>query len=211
MNPLRRFDAPFRVLSIVEGAYRTGRRVYHDLTHVAEVLAEYDRVAESVGWRDPREVYFAILFHDAIYVAGAHDNETRSADLARETLAGTSDTSGVDVARVATLIQKTALHGKLARADVDRDEALFLDCDMAILGAAPARFLAYDAAIAEEYAAIPPEIYIAGRRAFLERLLASERIFLSDFFHELLDARARDNLRNALTGRRDASRAPRGA
>jgi predicted metal-dependent HD superfamily phosphohydrolase len=70
---------------------------------------------------------------------------------------------------------------------------------MAILGSAPERFDAYERAIAVEYAAVPPAAYRAGRAAFLERMLASERVFLSDHFHGLLDAAARANLRRALS------------
>jgi predicted metal-dependent HD superfamily phosphohydrolase len=196
LSSLRRFAVDDALLALVARAYATPDRAYHGLDHVEEVLVEFDRVASLVGWTQPLEVYLAILFHDAIYVPGAHDNEQRSAELARATIP--RFLPDADVARVATLIEKTAVHGKLGPRDVDRDEALFLDCDMAILGAAPARFDDYDAAIAKEYSAIPRELYTRGRRAFLERLLESERIFLSDFMHERLDAAARANLRRAL-------------
>jgi predicted metal-dependent HD superfamily phosphohydrolase len=194
------------IVATLEQAYGTAGRAYHTLDHVAEVATEFEHVAAAVGWDRPKEVYLAILFHDAVYVPGASDNESKSAELARRHTARL----GVDVERIAALIEKTAVHGKLTPADVDRDEALFLDCDMAILGAAPERFDDYDDAIAEEYSAIPREAYAAGRRAFLERLLSRPRIFLSDHMHARLDAAARANLRRALTGRRDLSRAPRG-
>ena len=54
-------------------AYREPHRRYHDGNHVAEVLGWYDRVADDVGWRQPVEVYLAIVFHDAIYQPGATD------------------------------------------------------------------------------------------------------------------------------------------
>jgi predicted metal-dependent HD superfamily phosphohydrolase len=155
------------------------------------VVRCYDSVPH---WQHPDEVYLAILFHDAIYVAGAKDNEARSAELAREAIARYA--LAVDVARVEELILLTARHGTLSPSDVDEEAALFLDCDMAILGSDS--FARYDAQIAEEYSAIPRELYLAGRRRFLEKLLTVERIYLSDHFHALLDARARENLRDAL-------------
>lgn len=160
--------------------------------HVAAVLACYDTVADELGWDQPAEVYVAIVFHDAIYVPGARDNEAKSAAWARR--------SGlpVDLERVAALIDLTARHGALAPADVDRDAALFLDCDMSILGARPEVFDAYDEGIAREYADVPAEAYRAGRRAFLTRLASEPRIFLSDYFHARLDAAARANLARAL-------------
>ncbi|HUJ63767.1 MAG TPA: hypothetical protein VLX92_34945 [Kofleriaceae bacterium] len=183
---------PAPLVRALEAAYGEPHRAYHTAAHVAEVLAEYDRVADELGWHQPAEVYVAIAFHDAIYVPGARDNEARSAAWARS--------AGLPVSgeRVAQLIELTARHGALAPGDVDRDAALLLDCDMAILGAAPAAFDAYDAAIAREYAAVPPEAYRAGRKAFLAGLLARPRIFLSDAFHARLDAAARGNLARAV-------------
>lgn len=167
-------------------AYGEPHRMYHNVTHIAELLRHFDEVT----WRQPAEVYVAIVFHDAIYLPGAKDNEARSAAWARR--AGLP----VDGDRVAELILATARHGAIDHAG--GDDALFLDCDMAILGAPPAEFDAYDAAIALEYRHVPPAAYAAGRRAFLAQLLAKPRIFLSDFFHLRLDAAARQNLARRL-------------
>ncbi|HTR52746.1 MAG TPA: hypothetical protein VMJ10_18655 [Kofleriaceae bacterium] len=189
-------SAPFRLpdelARELETSYSEPRRAYHSMAHVAEVLRWYDEVAESIGWEQPGEVYAAIVFHDAVYTPGERDNEARSAAWARR-----ADLP-VDRARVAALIELTARHGALAPGDVDRDAALFLDCDMAIIGAGVDEFDSYDAAIAREYANIPLETYRAGRRAFLAGLAARQRIFLSDYFHTRLDAAARANLRRAL-------------
>jgi len=170
--------------------YGEAHRAYHDASHIAEVLHWYDVVTEEVGWKDPVDVYHAVLFHDVIYDPAAKDNEARSAELARQR--GVSD-------RAAELILLTARHGHLAPADVDSDAALFLDADTAILGGSRLDFDAYDAAIAREYSHLPPDVYAAGRRAFLANMLARPRLFLSDFFHTRLDALARANLRRVLS------------
>jgi predicted metal-dependent HD superfamily phosphohydrolase len=73
---------------------------------------------------------------------------------------------------------------------------------MAILGAAPYRYDAYEKGIAEEYSALPAEVFAAGRRAFLGRLIEGDRLFLSGSFHQLLDGPARNNLQRALTAQR---------
>jgi predicted metal-dependent HD superfamily phosphohydrolase len=105
----------------------------------------------------------------------------------------------VDVSRIEQLILLTARHGTLAASDVDPEAALFLDCDMAILGAPAEVFDAYDRGIAEEYAGhVPGFLFRLNRRRFLKHLLRSPRIFLSDFFHQRLDAAARANLRRRL-------------
>ncbi|TMN19895.1 hypothetical protein [Pseudoxanthomonas sp. X-1] len=181
----------------LEQAYATPPRAYHSIDHVQEVLRQVDVVAQGPGWRQPREVQLAALYHDAIYVAGRGDNEARSAQLARAHLAQWPQ-PGVDMVRVADLIELTARHGGLSPGDVDAEAALFLDCDMAILGAAPEVFDAYDRGIASEYAGVVPGfIFRRKRRQFLKDLLQRERIYLSEFFHARLDAAARANLRRA--------------
>src|SRR5436190_6446236 len=129
----------------LEAAYAQPPRAYHSFAHVGEVLAQYDAVASGPGWMQPDEVFLAILYHDAVYEAGRRDNEARSAALAREAIARWLPGQGIDAARVAHLVEATARHGALSPETVDREAALFLDCDMAILGAEPARFDAYDA------------------------------------------------------------------
>lgn len=175
--------------------YAEPPRAYHHLGHVVEVLGWFDWAAARGAWSRPGEVTAAILFHDAIYVAGAGDNEARSAELARQALGEHAELAGLDAARVAELIELTARHGKLSPGDVDDEAARFLDCDLAILAAPRPRYLRYGAEIAREYRAIPAAAYRAGRAAFVGGLLARPRIFLSELFHRELDGAARDNLR----------------
>lgn len=191
----------------LEAAYATPPRAYHNFSHVREVLHHYDAVAVGPGWRQPVEVRLAVLYHDAIYEAGRGDNEARSADLAVEHIARWLPDAGVDADRVAELIRLTARHGGFTSADFAGDAAddamQFLDCDMAILGAGPAAFDAYDRGIAAEYRGhVPAWVFKLNRRRFLKALLGRERIFLSDFFHHRLDAQARINLRRAVTEKR---------
>ena len=186
-------------------AYASPPRAYHHFGHVEDVLAHYRTVAEGPGWHQPREVGLAVLYHDAIYVPGRSDNEAESARLAIEHIARWWPHAGIDSARVSDLILLTARHGALDATDfgddaVAEDTRRFLDCDMAILGAEPQAFAEYDRAIAEEYRAVPRWLYRIKRRRFFRKLLASERIYLSDFFGDRFEARARDNLQAALAG-----------
>jgi predicted metal-dependent HD superfamily phosphohydrolase len=172
-------------------------RVYHGVAHLDDVLARFAEVAANgPGWVRPDEVRAALLFHDAVYVPGAKDNEARSATLARAALA--RELPGLDAPYVAALIELTARHGHLAATTVSPEEALFLDCDMAVLGADADSFDAYDRGVAAEYEHLPRELYAAGRRAFLSGLLAAPRIFLSPFWRERRERRARENLERAL-------------
>ena len=183
--PLR---LPLPVVAALEAAYAEPHRAYHTAAHIAEVLRWFDTVADEVGWRDPASVYVAILFHDAVYEPRSTENEAHSAMLALE-LVGASP-------RVQELILLTKRHGEAI--ETDADAAHFLDCDMAILGSPPDEFAAYDAAIGVEYSGIPREQYRVGRAAFLAGLLGADRIFLTPFFHDRLDAAARTNIAAAL-------------
>ncbi|MBX3162595.1 MAG: hypothetical protein KF773_41925 [Deltaproteobacteria bacterium] len=170
-------------------AYGEPHRAYHTAAHIAEVLRWFDVVADEAGWDDPLAAYQAILFHDVVYDATRGDNEARSAEIAARV--------GGAGARACELILLTAKHGSL-EAVADRDTAHFLDADTAILGAPPADFDAYDAAIRVEYRHVPDDLYRAGRGAFLAKMRARPRIFFSELFHARLDARARENLDRAI-------------
>ncbi len=181
--------APEPVVRELTARYGEPHRAYHNATHIAEVLCHFDDVWDAIGWEAPRSVFDAVLFHDAIYDPLAKDNEARSAELAATF--GASE-------RTRSLILLTARHGALSPTDVDRDAASFLDCDTAILGAAPDAFDAYDAAVRREYAAVPEDAYRAGRAKFLRTMLERPRIFLGDLFHDRYDAAARTNLARTL-------------
>ncbi len=192
------------MLSALEAAYVSPPRAYHHFGHVQEVLHRFAEVTAGPGWTQPVEVYLAVLYHDAVYAAGKKDNEARSAELATVEIARWLPALGVDTLRVAELIHLTARHGQFSPADFSDDGfALdarhFLDSDMAILGAEPAVFDVYDQGIAEEYRGhVPGFIFRLNRKRFLKGLLARERIYLSDWFHQRYDAQARDNLARAV-------------
>ena len=195
-------ELPAEAFAELEKSYATPPRAYHNFAHVREVLKHYFEAGEGAGWDRPVEPYLAVLYHDAVYEAGRGDNEARSAEWALDRIAHWLPGRDVDAARVAELIDLTARHGRLRAGEVDRDAALFLDCDMAILGAEPAVFDAYDRGIAAEYRHVPGWLFKLNRRRFLKALLEKERIFLSDFFHARYDAQARANLRRAINTKR---------
>ncbi|NOT89468.1 MAG: hypothetical protein HOP03_14985 [Lysobacter sp.] len=186
----------------LRAAYAEPARAYHHFGHVREVLALYREIDTGPGWHRPNEIWLAVLYHDAVYIPGRSDNEAASARLAIEHLERWPQ-AGIDPQRVAGLILLTARHGSLRVEDAGtgeggEDARHFLDCDMAILGASPEAFAAYDRAIAEEYCAVPRWLYRIKRRQFFKRLSVSDTIFLSDFFRDRFEAQARRNLQASL-------------
>lgn len=174
-------------------------RAYHHFGHAQAVLQHCAEVAAGPGWQQPAEAQLAALYHDAIYVPGRSDNEARSAELAGRAISQWLPDAGIDIAAVATLITLTARHGNLVPSQVSADQALFLDCDMAILAAPWEVFCAYDRGIASEYRGVVPGwLFAWRRRAFLKALHKRSRIFLSAWGHARWDAGARANLSRRL-------------
>jgi predicted metal-dependent HD superfamily phosphohydrolase len=180
---------------LVEG-YSAPDRYYHDLRHVEALLALMREHLASLA--DPIDVEAAIWFHDAIYDTRRNDNEQRSADLARERLAPLASAEQVD--RIVAMILATTNH-MLPRGLSEReggDCALFLDMDLAILGAPASEFAAYEQAVRREYGWVPEPTWIAGRRRVLEGFLARPSIYASPRFRVSHETTARHNIVQAL-------------
>jgi predicted metal-dependent HD superfamily phosphohydrolase len=164
-------------------------RHYHTLVHLEACLAGLD--AHRALAADPAAVEAALWFHDAVYDPRASDNEVRSAALAATVLRA-ARVSGETIARIENLILATRAHQ--AEADGDPDTALLLDLDLAILGAPPAAYQAYAAAIRREYAWVPEADYRRKRAAILARFLQGPRLYLTAPFFARHETAARANL-----------------
>lgn len=163
-------------------AWSTGRG-YHDLRHLAEVLA----ALHDLGAGDDIPLLLAAWFHDAIYDGGP-DAEERSAQLAEQRLAGVE---GVDAGEVARLVRLTVDHRP---APGDRRGELLVDADLHILAADPERYAAYVAGVRQEYAAVPDPDFRAGRAAVLSALLSKPHLFHTDAARHRWEQPARKNL-----------------
>jgi predicted metal-dependent HD superfamily phosphohydrolase len=166
-------------------------RHYHTLQHLRECLDQFGAVRELA--EHPGEVALALWFHDVFYEPRRDDNELRSADWARASLADAG--AAIEVAdRVHALIMQT----RHKCAPQGADAQLLVDIDLAILGASPQRFDESDMQVRAEYAHVPQAGYCQGRRAILQGFLARPRLYSTDYFHSRLEQRARENLRRAL-------------
>ena len=187
------FTALANRLNALRTRYAEPHRAYHTQRHIDAMLAGLHELGPAIA--NPAMVELAIWYHDAIYDPAARDNEPRSADLLQTDLAGLA--APLLLAQADRLVRATADHQRpqnLPAAEAE-DLALFLDLDMAILGASPADFAAYEQGIAAEYLPVHgPAAYHAGRKTFLNDLRARPRIFLTDRFHAQLDAPTRQNL-----------------
>jgi predicted metal-dependent HD superfamily phosphohydrolase len=166
-------------------------RRYHTLHHLRECLTTFDEVRDQA--QRPGEIDLALWFHDAFDDPLRQDNEERSAQWARDAVleAGLPQ----DVAdRVYALVMATRHEGT----PEDPDARLLVDVDLASLGADAKRFDDDDLQIRAEYAHVPEPEYRVGRRRVLGNFLARPRLYSTDYFHDALEDRARDNLRRAI-------------
>jgi predicted metal-dependent HD superfamily phosphohydrolase len=171
-------------------AYTAPDRHYHNLEHLGEMFRVAGRLAAHT--RDPLAVQLAVWFHDAVYDPRAKDNEGRSAALAGEELVALG-VPAATVGAVQRLVLATAhlLGEELPAAP---DAAVIIDADLAILGAADARYRRYAADVRREYGFVPDADYRAGRAAVLRQFLARPRIYHHDVLFEEGEPRARENM-----------------
>ena len=179
--------------------YQRPLRSYHNLNHIQEMFIQFREVHNQSLWSSPNEIYMALLYHDAIYEYGAKDNEEQSARLAQKDILAHQADQKLNISYITQLIRHTAQHGSLTASELTDDEKLFLDCDMAIVGASTQRYQEYEEQIQQEYTQVYVSfLYRMGRKRFLKKLLRAERIFFSTLFHEKYDKQARKNIETAL-------------
>jgi predicted metal-dependent HD superfamily phosphohydrolase len=166
------------MLADVVARYGEPTRRYHDIEHVRTVvwrvvaLLADDRVGDV---SNPETVVWAALWHDAVYDARSSTNEAESAALARAVLSS----AGVDPARIAEVERLITLTADHQVAEDDVAGAVLVDADLAVLGAEPASYARYVAAVREEYDFVPEDAWRTGRTAVLGRLLDLPRIFIT--------------------------------
>ncbi len=172
---------------VLIGRYSEPNRNYHTVQHLDECFARLDE-ARSLAERI-HEVELALWFHDAVYQVRSQDNEEQSASWAQ----GTAERAGLPNAVVERL-HRLILATKHNAEPASRDEALLVDVDLAILGAAPERFDEYERQVRVEYSWVPGFLFRRKRREILEGFLARPHVYNTDHFRACYEAAARANL-----------------
>ena len=169
-------------------AYAHPERHYHDTRHLAEVLARVHELCAQDVTFDRMAVVLAAWFHDGVY-DGRPEAERRSAAWAAEALPTLVDAELVD--EVVRLVLLTERH----RPDQEDDNGGALcDADLAILAAPAERYAAYVAAVRQEYAGVPDDLFTEGRAAVLRDLLAKPHLFHTDYARAAWERPARANV-----------------
>lgn len=180
-----------RAFDIARAAYESPGRHYHNWDHV---VACVDKL-KGIPCENPRLLFLALVFHDAIYVPGRTDNEVESAVLARETLSALCSITALELDAIERMILATRDHHALA-GTLSADEAVLLDIDLSILGASREEYAHYARAIRDEYvpAAATDTQFRIGRLDFLRRLISMPHVFLTEEGQRRWGDAARANL-----------------
>ena len=165
-------------------AYTAPGRHYHNLTHIEDCLGALAAV-DGLSAAEREILTEAIWWHDVVYDATRPDNEELSAQLAEQHVRPELRPE------VGRLIRLTSTHQVDPQ---DRLGAILISIDLSILGAQPARYDAYAAAIRKEFAHVADSDYRAGRSRVLARFAARPFIFPDAGFAEKYDRQARENL-----------------
>jgi len=186
-------DAP--VIEEARRAYGSPGRHYHTWEHVLDCAARL----RDFPCGHPRTVFLALLFHDAIYVAGDTQNERRSADLAREVLGAHSRVPAEEIADIERFILATCTH-VVPEEERSTDLRAVIDIDMSILGADEERYRRYAARVMREWcpSVVNEDGFRKGRAAFLRGVLASPKIYSTREGERRWESPARSNMTREL-------------
>ena len=162
-------------------AHSDSARHYHNLNHVRDLLswAESSPTIELAAW-----------FHDYVYDSRRQDNEIKSAIYAEETLTRLNIAPDI-IQTVKQIILSTQKHQPSIGSI---DNLIFLDLDLAIIGASSDRYFEYAAAIRKEYSWLSDRDYQQGRKQVLNSFLARTKIYYTDYFYQSMEQQARANL-----------------
>lgn len=177
------------ILKDLMTSYSQPSRYYHNLKHIQEILALLPQVT-AIAQSD-RVLQLSTWFHDYVYDPAAKDNEALSAVYAETTLRQLKIDSET-IYLTTQLIRSTQNHQPLIN---NPDNLLFLDLDLAILGANRYRYYEYAKAIRQEYQYLSDRQYYLGRSKVLTQFLKKPRIYYTDYFYSRLEITARNNIK----------------
>ena len=175
----------------IEKSYSNKRRYYHNLIHLDNLLIQLFKIKNKL--QDWDTILFSLYYHDLIYKITQSDNEEQSALLAakRMYLIGVPSDK-IEKCKLQIIATKT--HDQSFESDTN----YFTDADLSILGQNWETYSFYSYSVRKEYTLFPDFVYKPGRKKVLNHFLAMNRIFKTEFFYDLFEKQAKQNLQNEL-------------
>lgn len=169
----------------LKSAYSKKSRYYHNLIHIEEMVAQYEMYHAKLTY--PKEVLYAIFYHDYIYKATSKENELKSAEYA---IAILPKHTNIDKDLVYEMILATKLH----QHQEQEDSNWLIDFDLKILAKEWNDYQIYCNQIRKEYKIYPDFLYQPGRKKALEHFLENPSIFQTEEYKILFEKQARENI-----------------
>jgi predicted metal-dependent HD superfamily phosphohydrolase len=169
----------------LEKAYSGKNRYYHNLTHLEEMIVQYEKYQSELTF--PVEVLYAIFYHDYIYKATSKENELKSAEFAISILPVHAK---INAALVFDMIVATKLHEHNRVEDIN----WLIDFDLKILSKEWKEYEVYFKQIRKEYKIYPDLLYNPGRKKALQHFLENEFIYQTETFRTKFEKQARENI-----------------
>jgi predicted metal-dependent HD superfamily phosphohydrolase len=174
-------------------------RGYHGLQHLVVLWGRHRRYGRTGPMRRKRVarlIAAAILFHDAILVPGAVDNEARSAAFWRRMARRLRGFTAAEVAWVAETIQATADHLNTPVPHGERGAARLwlLDLDLTPIGEEATVFDRNGRGLRAEARHLDDAAFAEMQRAFLDRIRAAPQMLRHARLRTAFEARARANI-----------------
>ena len=176
------------IYQVLKEKYSEKSRFYHNLSHVKTLLSLYESVHSHI--HNHQAIQFSIWFHDVVYNTQRRDNEVESARAASAMLSRLQ-VNAETMELVNGLILATIYHGGV---NLSPDAKLFLDMDLAILGASEEIYDEYSRAIRKEYSWVSESMYRTGRKKVLGSFIERERIYCTDEMKIRYEKQARTNI-----------------
>ncbi|MBA5794042.1 hypothetical protein H1R17_11850 [Flavobacterium sp. xlx-214] len=171
----------------IEQSYSQKNRYYHNLIHLENMVMELSKVSKDLN--DIDSLLFSVFYHDLIYKSTSKDNEEKSAEIAKIRLQKININSE-QINKIYNQILATKSH-KISN---DSDTNYLLDADLSILGKKWNAYETYTKQIRKEYSIYPDYMYHPGRKKILEHFLTFDRIYKTDYFVEIYEKQARENI-----------------
>ncbi|MBT8437436.1 MAG: hypothetical protein KJP11_08700 [Gammaproteobacteria bacterium] len=168
-------------------SYCEPQRHYHTLAHIEHCLGMFDQCKSLVSNPDALEI--AVWFHDVIYEPGRLDNEALSKELYLYLSIKVHTAELRDL--VGRLIMATLHDGSSLE---DDDARYMVDIDLSSFGLSWDEFLKDSENLRLENPQLSDTEYYFNQGNFQNYLLGRERFYLSDFFRQRYESRARENL-----------------
>ena len=171
----------------IEKHYTKKKRFYHNLVHLDYMIVKANEHKHAI---DDFDVFlFSIFYHDIVYNVKKQDNETRSAEIAKERL--------IEIGLDLDLIGKCHEQIVATKDHIDSDNNvtnMLVDIDLAILGEDNKTYVEYTKKIRKEYSIYPDFLYNKGRKKALQHFLEMDTIFKTELFQSRYESLARENM-----------------